>query len=138
MSLDQENRLAQLSEMQARLGARMYWQHKGPPDTDINRIDLALVNQRLVVFFIYQEGWEYFIQGSHNNLINAEEELRERTATTEPDPQTVHDHVCRLAQGMRGGFAAKLAESWLHADNGNQKKLTAAFPDLFTLKGWHD
>ena len=38
-----------------------------------------------------------------------------------------------LCQGARGGFAAKLAEAWCHADAGNRAKLEAAFPNIFTV-----
>lgn len=88
-----------------------------------------------MIFFIYAEDWDYFIQGSQSNVAKIEEELREQTGETEPDPETLHDHVCRLTEGSRGGFAAKLAESWLRADKGNRDKLGVAFPNLFTLKG---
>lgn len=46
----------------------------------------------------------------------------------------LHDKVCEMARGSRGGFVAKLAEAWLHADSGNQQKIQQAFPDLFWIE----
>ena len=41
--------------------------------------------------------------------------------------------LIHLLVGHRGGFAAKLAEAWCHADAGNRAKLEAAFPNIFTV-----
>lgn len=43
----------------------------------------------------------------------------------------LHNHVCSVANGTRGGFAAKLADAWLAADSGNQAALNKAFPRIF-------
>ena len=52
----------------------------------------------------------------------------------------LHNHVCDLARGTRGGFAAKLAEAWLSADSVNQAVLNKAFPHIFKAQqpGFHE
>jgi len=52
----------------------------------------------------------------------------------------LHDHVCRLARGGQGGFAAKLADAWLVADSTNQARLNKAFPLLLSAPapGFHE
>lgn len=44
-----------------------------------------------------------------------------------------HYVIHHLSPGARGGFAARLAEAWCHADSGNRAKLEAAFPNIFTV-----
>lgn len=44
---------------------------------------------------------------------------------------TYDDHIQTLLRGDRGGFAAKLAEAWCHADGGNRAAIKKAFPHIF-------
>lgn len=41
------------------------------------------------------------------------------------------EYIQALLGGFRGGFAAKLADAWCHADYGNRKTLEEAFPKIF-------
>jgi len=52
----------------------------------------------------------------------------------------LHNHVCGLARGTQGGFAAKLADAWLAADSGNQRVLNKSFPHIFKAPapGFHE
>lgn len=41
------------------------------------------------------------------------------------------DYIKTLLRGDRGGFAAKIAEAWCHADSGNRRAVERTFPGIF-------
>jgi len=75
MSPTQTRRLAALNGMLNMLDARCMWSMPGPENTSIVKIECFMVGQRLVLVEIFEEGFEYFLQGQHMIFANIVDEL---------------------------------------------------------------